>query len=161
MKTFDQTEKLKEVIAAYSDVEGALVQVLQKAQEIYGFLPSEAERLIADGLGISLARVVGVRSFYAYFYNGAAGKNIIRLCKSSPCHVNNSSATLSAFENALGIKAGETTADNKFHLETCGCLGICDKSPAVTINGNVFGPIYPEDVASVLEQYGFGGVEHG
>ena len=153
MDTQDQPQRLKDVISSYAGKEGALVPVLQEAQRIYGYLPAEAERLISDGLGIPLARVIGVRSFYAYFYSTKVGKYVIRVCKSSSCHVNRSAATLKAFEEALDIKPGETTADGKFYLETCGCLGICDLAPALIVNDQIFGPVNPIDVASILSRF--------
>lgn len=153
MEVLDRMQKLKDVITSYTGSEGALLPVLQEAQKIYGYLPREAETLIADGLGVPLVKVISVRSFYAYFYGEKVGRYIIRVCKSSSCHINQSAATLQAFENSLNIKSGDTTSDGKFSLETCGCLGVCEMSPAVMINDQIFGPVYAENVESLLAQF--------
>jgi len=153
MEALDRTQRLRDVIDSYTGNEGALLPVLQEAQSIFGYLPRDAEALIADGLGIPLAHVIGVRSFYAFFYGEQVGRYVVRVCKSSSCHVSRSASILRAFEEALGVKAGETTPDGKFSLETCGCLGVCDLSPAVMINDRIFGPVYPEDIKKVLAQF--------
>lgn len=149
--TLEQEDKLKDEINKYKEIPGGLIPLLQKVQDIYGYLPLEVQKKIAEGLKIPLARVSGVQSFYAFFTEQKCGKYVIRCCTSAPCHLNNANKTLQAFEETLGITVGETTLDGRYTLETIGCLGICDRAPAVMINDNIFGPVYPEDIETVLE----------
>ena len=108
---------------------------------------------VSKQTGVPTAKIYGVTTFYAMFSNETRGKNIIRMCKSAPCHVKGAKAVLKAFEEALGVACGETTPDGKFTLETCECLGICDVSPAALINGEVFGDLTPEKVRGILSTY--------
>jgi NADP-reducing hydrogenase subunit HndA len=149
----EQATKLQTIIAEHKDVPGALLPVLQRAQELYGYLPIEVQKIVARELRLPLAEVAGVVSFYAFFTIEKCGRYILRMCKSAPCHVKEAAATLQAFRNVLSIKAGETTPDGKFTLLTCECLGICDKAPAVMVNQEVFGPILPEGAAKFLAQF--------
>jgi NADH:ubiquinone oxidoreductase subunit E len=151
--TPEQEAKLREILAGHQEIQGALLPVLQQAQELYGCLPIEVQKIIAEGRNLPLAEVAGVISFYAFFTTEPCGRHIIRMCKSAPCHVKSAAATLKTIEDTLGIKVGETTPDGKFTLVTCECLGICDKAPAVMVNNAVFGPILPEDAAKFLSQF--------
>ena len=151
--TPEQAAKLQKIVAEHKDVQGALLPVLQKAQELYGYLPIEVQKIVAEGLNLPLAEVASVVSFYAFFTDEKCGRYIIRMCKSAPCHVKAAAATLRAVKDVLGIKAGETTPDGKFTLVTCECLGVCDKAPAVMVIEEVFGPILPEGTAKFLVQF--------
>jgi NADP-reducing hydrogenase subunit HndA len=144
--------KLREIIGSYKGTQGALMPVLQKAQELYGYLPIQVQKIIAEGLNLPLAQVAGTLSFYSFFTSEKCGNYIIRVCKSAPCHINGATSTLRAFEDALGIKPGETTPDGKFTLLTSECLGICDRAPAIMVNNEVFGPILTGDAANFLAQ---------
>lgn len=149
----EQDAALAAVIEEHKTKEGTLIAVLQEAQRIYGWLPLEVQKTIADGLGLPLSQVTGVESFYTFFNNEPYGRHIIRMCKSAPCHVNGAQETLKALEDALGIKVGGTTEDGKFSLLLCDCLGVCDKSPAVLIDDEVFGPVTPENVPNLLKRF--------
>ena len=151
--TAQQETKLREFIAEYKDVPGALLPVLEKAQEACGYLPMEALEIIADGLDIPLSKVAGTAGFYSFLSSEKCGRYVIRMCKSAPCQVNGTAATLKALEDALGIKAGETTPDGKFTLQTYDCLGLCDRAPAVMVNDEVFGPVFSEDVPEFLARF--------
>lgn len=148
--TAQQETKLREIMAEYKDVRGALLPMLEKAQVTCGYLPIEALEIIADGLGIPLSKVAGTAGFYSFLSSEKCGRYVIRMCKSAPCHVNGAAATLKALEDALGIKVGETTPDGKFTLQTDDCLGICDRAPAVMVNDEVFGPVFLEAVPKFL-----------
>lgn len=151
--TKKQEAKLRELVGQYKNMPGALIPVLQKAQELYGYLPIEVLKVVADGLNLPLAQVAGVASFYTFFKNEKCGKYLIRMCKNAPCHVKEAATTLKALEASLGIKVGETTPDGKFTLETCDCLGICERAPAVMVNNEVFGPLLSKDVAQFLVNF--------
>lgn len=145
--------QLDDVLREWRDVPGALLPVLQEAQRIYGYLDPSVLQLVADGLGISAAEAASTASFYTFFNREQYGRYIIRLCGSAPCHVNGAGDTRAAFEAELGIHMGETTADGRFSLLGCECLGICDRAPAVIIGETVYGPIHPGDVAALLAPY--------
>jgi NADH:ubiquinone oxidoreductase subunit E len=145
---------LRDVIQAHADQPGALMPVLQAAQELYGYLPVDVQKTIAEGLGLPLSQVTGVVGFHDFLKADKGARYTIRACRNLPCHVRAAKETLEAFEKILGIMAGETTADGKFELVACDCLGVCDKSPAVMVNGTVFGPIRPSEVASFLSRFG-------
>ena len=154
VSTPEQEAALTAVIEKYKPIPGTLITVLQEAQRIYGWLPLEVMGKIAEGLDLPLSQVAGVESFYTFFNNEPYGEHIIRMCKSAPCHVNGAAETLEALKNALGIDVGGTTADGKFSRLLCDCLGVCDKSPAVLIGDEVFGPVHPEDVPALLAKFG-------
>ena len=154
VSTPEQEAALAAVIKKYKPIPGTLITVLQEAQRIYGWLPLEVMQKIAEGLELPLSQVAGVESFYTFFNNEPYGEHIIRMCKSAPCHVNGAAETLEALKSALGIDVGGTTADGKFSLLLCDCLGVCDKSPAVLIGDEVFGPVHPEDVPALLAKFG-------
>ena len=131
-----------------------LVGLLLEAQAQSGnAIGAKTAAALSKETGVPTARIYGVTTFYAMFSNEKRGENLIRMCKSAPCHVKGAKAVLRAFEEALGVACGETTADGKFTLETCECLGICDISPAVMINGEVFGNLTPEGVRGLLANY--------
>lgn len=153
VSTPEKDARLNAVIEEYKSIDGSLITVLQEAQRIYGWLPLEVMSRIADGMGLPLSRVAGVESFYTFFNNEPYGEHIIRMCKSAPCHIAGAEETLAALKSALGIDVGGTTADGKFSLLLCDCLGVCDRSPAVLIGDEVFGPVHPENVAELLAKF--------
>lgn len=153
VSTPEQDAALAGLIAEHKSVPGTLITVLQQAQRIYGWLPMEVMKTIADGLELPLSQVVGVESFYTFFHNKPYGKYIIRMCKSAPCHISGAAETLAAFEKELGIKVGETTEDGKFSLLTCDCLGVCDRAPAVLIDDEVYGPVSAGDIPALLAKF--------
>lgn len=148
---------LKEVAAiaaAYKGREDMLIKVLKDAQVVANNgIAADVAAVIATEMGLPISKVYGVVSFYSMFATHARGQYIIRMCKSAPCHVKGAKEVLKAMEEALGIKVGETTADGKFTLETCECLGICDVSPAIMVNDDVYGNLTPETVKTVLANY--------
>lgn len=131
-----------------------LIQVLKDIQPLCGnTITEEIVAAVAREMDIPVARVFEIASFYAFFSFEKRGKYVIRLCKSAPCHVKGAKALVRAFEEALGVKAGQTTPDGLFTLETCECLGICDRSPAALINDDAYGPLTPDMVEGVLYHY--------
>ena len=123
--TPEQEEKLKAVIAKYQGVPGATMPVMQEAQEIYGYLPIEVQKMIADGMGISLEEVYGSASFYSQFKLNPNGEVAIAVCLGTACYVKGSGDILQRLEEKLGIKSGETSSDGKFSLEATRCIGAC------------------------------------
>ena len=151
--TAEQEKALRELIAAHKEQQGALMPVLQGAQEIYGYLPIEVQTIIAEELNIPLAEVYGVVTFYAQFTLNPRGTYNIGVCMGTACYVKGAQAVLDKFGEALGIKAGETTADGKFTLQATRCVGACGLAPVLMINEDVHGRVTPEEVPAILAQY--------
>ncbi|WXJ83031.1 NADP-reducing hydrogenase subunit HndA [Moorella humiferrea] len=144
---------LEEVLARYAATEGALIPILQETQEIYGYLPEEAMRVIARRLKIPFSRVYGVATFYTQFHLKPRGRNIIRVCQGTACHVRGGAKLLEAISKTLGIGKNETTADGRFTLETVACLGSCGLAPVMMINEETYGRLTPEQIPAILERY--------
>ncbi len=130
-----------------------MIQTLHAAQGIFGFLPEEVQRHIANRFSISLAEVSGVISFYNYFTTTPKGKFRINVCMGTACYVNGSEKVLQEFESILGIKSGEVTPDGKFSIESLRCIGACGLAPVITINDKVYGKVQPGKAREILEHY--------
>ena len=146
-------EELDEVIAQHKQDKGALIPILHKAQEIFGYLPYEVQERIADGLGIPMSKVYGVATFYAQFTLQKKGKYRINVCLGTACYVKGANEILGRFIERLSIKVGETTADSKFSLDTCRCIGACGLAPVVTVNEEVYGRLTPNMVDDIISKY--------
>ena len=151
--TKEQEEALKKIIAENKDQKGALMPVMQKAQDIYGYLPIEVQTMIADGMGIPLEKVYGVSTFYSQFALNPKGKYQISVCLGTACYVKGSGDVYAKIEEILGIKGGECTPDGKFSLDACRCVGACGLAPVMMINDEVYGRLKPDDVKGILEQF--------
>ena len=151
--TKEQEEALKKVIAENKDQKGALMPIMQKAQDIYGYLPIEVQTMIADEMGIPLEKVYGVSTFYSQFALNPKGKYQISVCLGTACYVKGSGDVYAKIEEILGIKGGECTPDGKFSLDACRCVGACGLAPVMMINDEVFGRLKPDDVKGILEQF--------
>lgn len=130
-----------------------MIPVLQKAQELYGFLPKEALRHIAEGLNLPLSQVYGVATFYAQFHLKPRGRNIIRVCLGTACHVRGAAAILNKVEEHLQIKAGETSEDLRYTLEPVACIGACGLAPVMMINDDTHGRLTADSVPELLARY--------
>ncbi|WP_245574381.1 5-formyltetrahydrofolate cyclo-ligase [Desulfovirgula thermocuniculi] len=144
---------LEGVFAQYRGTKGALIPLLQEAQEIYGYLPKEVMEMIAAELRIPLSKVFGVATFYAQFHLKPRGRNIVRICQGTACHVRGASRVFEAVSAKLGVGRNETTPDLRYTLETVACLGACGLAPVMMVNDDTHGRLTPERAASVLEQY--------
>ncbi|MCL1794088.1 MAG: NAD(P)H-dependent oxidoreductase subunit E [Oscillospiraceae bacterium] len=151
--TQNQEAKLAKVIDEYKKVKGALMPVLQKAQEIYGYLPIEVQKMIADGMEISLEEIYGVVTFYSQFLLNPKGETAISVCLGTACYVKGSGDILDKISENLGVKAGETSSDGKYSLEATRCIGACGLAPVMTVNEDVYGRIKLDDVESILAKY--------
>ncbi|MFA5316155.1 MAG: NAD(P)H-dependent oxidoreductase subunit E [Dehalococcoidales bacterium] len=139
------------VLQKYRGQEDALITVLQEIQEVYGYLPEPALRHLSAEFNISMSRIYAVATFYSQFYLNRRGKNIIRVCRGTACHVRGGKAVLGAIEGFLGISDGETTKDYKYTLETVACLGACAMGPVVVAGGKYFGKMTPGKSESLLK----------
>ena len=142
-----------EMIAAHKGQRGALMPVLQGAQEIYGYLPIEVQKLVSEHLEVPLEEVYGVSTFYSQFSLNPKGKYKISVCLGTACYVKGSGEVFDKLSECLGIKGGECTADGKFSLEACRCIGACGLAPVLTINDDVYGRLVADDIPGILEKY--------
>ena len=151
--TKEQEEALLGVIAELKDTPGALMPILQKAQDIYGYLPIEVQKIISDETGIPMEKIYGVATFYSQFSLNPKGKYRISVCLGTACYVKGSGDIYNALQEQLGIKGGECTLDGKFSLDACRCVGACGLAPVMMINDEVYGRLSTDDVATVLAKY--------
>jgi len=135
------------------DDRSALIPMLQDIQSVYGYLPEEVLKELSVFIGIPLSRIYGVATFYNQFRLTPLGENVIKVCRGTACHVSNSANILYAFENELKIKAGQTTRDKKFTLETVACIGACSIAPVVAINDDYHGRVSVKDIPGLLRKY--------
>ena len=143
---------MDEVLDTYADTKGSLITILQKAQEIYGYLPMDVIRLISDRTGVKPAKIMGVATFYTQFRLQPVGKYLIMLCKGTACPVNGSDLIEKTVTETLGIKDGETTPDGLFTLKIVACLGCCSLSPVMMINDETYGRLTPQKTKEILAQ---------
>ena len=151
--TQEQEAMLHAVIDELREDKGCLMPIMQKAQEIYGYLPIEVQTDIADGLGVSLAEVYGVVTFYTQFSLNPKGEYKIGVCLGTACYVKGSGDILQKVKDITGIDVDGCTPDGKFSLEATRCIGACGLAPVMTVNDDVYGRLLPDDVAGILEKY--------
>ncbi len=144
--------KLDPIIKKYKGKKGSMIPLLQGAQELFGYVPRKAFEKIAGETGLELADMYGVATFYAQFRLAPVGKNIIKVCHGTACHVQNAKALTVALENTLGINDGETTEDNLFTLESVACLGCCSLAPVMMIGDDTFGNLDGKAASKVIRQ---------
>ena len=134
------------------DHESLLVE-LKRAQEKLGYVPAEMMLEIAQSLDAPLSEVYGVTTFYSFLSRKPLGRNVIRICRSLPCYLKNSELIIKNIEDAIGIKPGETTPDNRFSFELTNCIGACDSAPAMLVNSDVHGELTPQKISQILKAY--------
>ncbi|MBR5825519.1 MAG: NAD(P)H-dependent oxidoreductase subunit E [Clostridia bacterium] len=151
--TAEQAAKLDAVIAECTPDVSKLMHVMQEAQGIYGYLPFEVQQKIADGMKVPLEKVYGVATFYAQFALSPKGQYAISVCLGTACYVKGAQEILDELSAQLGIGAEECTADGRFSLTACRCIGACGLAPVMTVNDDVYGKITAADVAGILAKY--------
>ena len=151
--TAEQEARLMAVIEEHKDDKSQLMKVMQDAQEIYGYLPLEVQTMIAEGMDIPLEKVYGVATFYAQFSLSPKGKYNISVCLGTACYVKGAGDLMDKFSELLGIGAEECTADGKFSLTACRCIGACGLAPVLTVNEEVYGRLVVDDVEGILAKY--------
>ena len=149
----DKYAQLQQVIAELKDQPGALMPVLQKAQGIFGCVPMDVQKIIAEGLGVTLSEVYGVATFYSQFRLEPQGKYVISVCLGTACYVKGSQKVLDRLSEELKTPVGKTTADGLFTLNATRCLGACGLAPVMTIDSEVYGRLTPDQVPAILEKY--------
>lgn len=145
--------ELDGVLEKYRDVRGALIPVLQETQQVYGYLSKEVLEHLANKMDIPISHIYGVVTFYSQFHLNPRGRNIIRVCQGTACHVRGAKAILKKLEDELNVAAGCTTEDLRFTLETVACIGACGLAPVLMINDDTHGRLTPESVPEILARY--------
>jgi NADH:ubiquinone oxidoreductase subunit E len=146
--------RIEAIIADYQDQRWALLPLLERIQQEFGFIPPSAVSLIAKGLRLFPTQVQGVISFYAQLYTTPRGKNIVRVCRGTACHVRGGKTILKLVKRHLGIEEDEITPDFEYSLETVACIGCCALAPNMVINRDIYGRMNPKKVASIFGHYG-------
>lgn len=146
-------EQLKIVCKEFNNDPGELINVLHKAQGIFGYLPAEVQEVVAQELKISIAKVYGVVTFYSFFTMIPRGRHPISICTGTACYIRGAEKVLDEFKKKLNVKVGETTPDGKFSLSCLRCVGACGLAPVVIIGEKTYGRVAPEDVKKFLKEY--------
>lgn len=151
--TPEQQKRLEEFIAEHDGDKSALMAVLQKAQEIYGYLPIEVQTMVATSLDIPLEEVYGVVTFYSQFSLYPKGEYKISVCLGTACYVKGAGDVFDKLAKSLNVQSGECTPDGKFSLDACRCIGACGLAPVLTVNEDVYGKVTVDDIDTILAKY--------
>lgn len=147
-------DRINEIIAEYQGEQWPLIPMVQKIQDEIGFIPPESIPLIAEALNLFPSEVQGVVSFYEQLYVEPRGRNIVRVCRGTACHVRGGKAILKTVKEQLGLEENETSEDLEYTLETVACLGVCTLSPTMVINNRVYGPMSTKKVKQLFKNEG-------
>ena len=145
--------RIDEILAGYAGKKEELIPILQQAQQAFGYLPAPAIKRIADFVGVPEATAFGVATFYAQFKLVPSGRNIVRVCRGTACHVKGGSRILVEVQKKLGIKSGENTPDMEYALETVACIGACALAPNMVVNNKIYGNMKTGKIATILDSY--------
>lgn len=151
MRTPEQ--ELERLLEDHARRRGALIPVLQKAQDIYGYLPVDALRRVARRLGLPLSQVYGVATFYSQFHLTPRGRHIVRVCLGTACHVRGGARILRAIEDSLDVTDGQTSDDLEFTLESVACIGACGLAPVLMVDEDTHGRLTPDSVRKIIAVY--------
>ena len=151
--TPEQEAQLRAVIDESKHDKSLLMHVMQQAQAIYGYLPIEVQKIIADGMDVPIEKVYGVSTFYAQFALSPKGEYNISVCLGTACYVKGAQSLLDKITEILGVGAGECSDDGRFSIEASRCIGACGLAPVLTVNDEVYGKLTPDDISSILAKY--------
>ena len=151
--TKEQEEELRSLCREHAGQKGALMPILQKAQDIYGYLPYQVQKIIADETGIPLEKIFGVATFYTQFKMEPKGKYVVSICLGTACYVKGAGDVYESIKSELKIDDGECTPDGVFSLDCCRCVGACGLAPVMIVGGDVYGKMTPDRVPEILSQY--------
>lgn len=146
-------EQLTQVCKEFNNEPGELINVLHKAQGIFGYLPAEVQEVVAREMRVSVAKVYGVVTFYSFFTMTPKGKHPISICTGTACYVRGAEKVLDEFKKRLNLKVGETSPDGKYSLSCLRCVGACGLAPVVLIGEKTYGRVSPEGVKDILKEY--------
>ncbi len=153
IETQEQKDKLNAVLEEQKNVSGSLMKVMQKAQEIYGYLPLEVQARIAEFFNVPLEEIYGIATFYAQFHTEPSGKYRVGICLGTACYVKGSGDILEKLKSILKVDAGKTTEDLKFTLDATRCIGCCGLAPVMTVNEEVYGRLTVDDIEGIIAKY--------
>lgn len=151
--TADQEKELRNALKEMKDIDGVLMPALQVAQNIYGYLPMEVQKIVSEELSIPLEEIFGVATFYSQFTLNPRGKYQISVCLGTACYVKGSGLILDKIKEILKIDNDECTDDRKFSLLETRCIGCCGLAPVMTVNDDVYGKVVPADIPGILAKY--------
>lgn len=146
-------KQIIEIISRYKDEKTPLMMILSDIQKEFGYIPLEVQELISEQIGVPVAEIYGVVTFYSFFSLNPKGKYVIGVCLGTACYVKGSQQVIDKFSEIIGIKAGETSEDGLFTLDALRCIGACGIAPALTINGKVYPKVAVSDVPGIVEEY--------
>lgn len=149
----EKVEQFRNFAKSKKEDKGALMPVLQRAQNEFGYLPEEIIHIISRQLGIALSEIYGVITFYSQFSLIPKGKYDIQICEGTACYVKGASRISEKLQEVLKVPAGSTTEDQKFSLSPCRCVGLCALAPVIVINGDVYGKVTPDQIPDILAKY--------
>lgn len=152
-QTEEKTKELLAFIEENKNVPGPLMPIMQKAQDLFGYLSLETQTVISEALDVPVSEIYGVATFYSQFSLQPKGDRIISICTGTACYVKGSQPLLEEVERQLGIKCGETSADGKFTVEATRCLGCCGLAPVLVVGDDVYGRLSPKDVKDIIAKY--------
>ena len=144
--------KTEKILDKYKGLKGALIPVLQKIQDEYGYVPEEAAYLAAERLGVYPSQIFGVLTFYTQFHLEPRGKYIMKICCGTACHVKGAPGILDRMEATLNVKAGQTTEDGLFTVEKVNCVGACSLAPIIVVNKDAHGKVVSDDVTNIVKE---------
>lgn len=151
--TAEQEEKLLAVIEKYRGVKGAMMPILQETQDIYGYLPVEVQKIIADNTGVSAEEIYGIVSFYSQFKLNPKGEISISVCLGTACYVKGALNVLEHIKEKLGLETGGTSPDGRYSLDATRCIGACGLAPVMIINDDVYGRIKKDEIDDIISKY--------
>lgn len=151
--TKEQQEQLFKAIDENGGTQGSVMPILQKAQEIYGYLPIEVQTMIAEKMDVPLEEIYGVSTFYSLFALTPKGKYNVSVCMGTACYVKGAEDVLNKICEVLGIQSEECTQDGKFSITECRCIGACGLAPVMTVNDDVYGRVSVSEVEDILSKY--------
>ena len=149
-------ELVLQILGSYENNKSNLIPILQQVQQNFGYLPEQAMKKIAQHMGIPESSVFGVATFYAFFKLVPTGRNIIKVCRGTACHVRGGARILREVKKQLGISPGESTPDLEYYLETVACIGACSLAPTMVINDDTYGQMTPKKVTEIIKSMGQG-----
>ena len=146
-------KQIIEIISRYQNEKTPLMMILSDIQKEFGYIPLEVQELVSEKIGVPVAEIYGVVTFYSFFSLNPKGKYVIGVCLGTACYVKGSQQVIDKFSEILDIKAGETSKDGLFTLDALRCIGACGIAPALTINGKVYPKVQVSDVPGIVEEY--------
>jgi len=149
----EDVNKIQEICASFNRDPQELINILHGCQELFGYLPAEVQEVISSEIGVPVAKIYGVVTFYSFFTMTPKGKHPISICMGTACYVRGAEKVLDEFRKELNIQVGQTTSDGKFSLSSLRCVGACGLAPVVQVGDKTYGRVAPDDVKNILKEY--------